>query len=515
MPHAHELRPRGHAASSDRLRAGGHRRGDARELARMIGNRAFCRLIARDPPITRTDRQLPGGLPKDAQMVDLDTVEYTQPGISFSTRDKQTVGKMAAWMLKYGWRLSEPADMVKMKDGRLVSLDHRRLWAAARAGIKQVSARVHEEGDKLSAPAARRFAIGKDEVPKGTNPVTNANWKAGDKPERWGDAVRFRSAVQGFGKAGEATNQGYDPATLAGGGGTRDPKFPAAGSKDPPMRMQPGKFEPGIDPTANASVIKSGGQRKNVQTGKIVQGSADSGPATPPPRPVGGGPSVEVDPSLHGGGPGRGSVKSRSMEDDEAGDITGDEVEATSGVSHSPSLTGMIMNKLFKHWFGDGQKALDAALTKRFNEDLQRQLNALAYLSIGIQTRGDVAYAQITIEHTSGSMTLNSDPISVFDLKGVRISEWFREDHDSSSFEGVSTVTETKSVALPLHPMVLNSWVSALTEQMASAASEGQRDRLRRCIERLKKRGPTAPSFSSVGGDCLDLLPMGTQPPAG
>ena len=71
-------------------------------------------------------------------MVDLAKLEYTQPGISFSTRDRDTgeersVGRMAAEMKKTGWDVSKPADVVKMSDGRLVSLDHRRLWAADRA----------------------------------------------------------------------------------------------------------------------------------------------------------------------------------------------------------------------------------------------------------------------------------------------------------------------------------------------------------------------------------------------
>jgi len=39
-----------------------------------------------------------------------------------------------------------------------------------------------------------------------------------------------------------------------------------------PMRVQPGPFEERIDPTAGGHMIKSGGVRKNVPTGKLVKG---------------------------------------------------------------------------------------------------------------------------------------------------------------------------------------------------------------------------------------------------
>jgi hypothetical protein len=243
--------------------------------------------IARAP--APPDRQLGPGpqLPADAQMVDLAKIEYTQADVSFKTGGGVSLGQMAARMRQTGWDVSQPADIVKMNDGRLVSLDHRRLWAADRAGITRVSARIHSESEMLAADTAARFEIDKGRVPRGTNPTTGEAWKVGDAPRTWGDAVSFRSAGQAFSKVGRGSNSGFDPAVLPGGG-VRDPSFPATGSKDMPMRVQPGPIEQRIDPNAGGSVIKSGGGRRNVPTGKIVTGVIDG--KTPGTGPSGNGP---------------------------------------------------------------------------------------------------------------------------------------------------------------------------------------------------------------------------------
>ena len=83
-------------------------------------------------------------------MVELASLEYSQEDVSFKTRDRVSLGKVAARMRQTGWDLSQPADVVKMNDGRLVSLDHRRLWAADRAGITRVSARIHLESETIA-----------------------------------------------------------------------------------------------------------------------------------------------------------------------------------------------------------------------------------------------------------------------------------------------------------------------------------------------------------------------------
>ncbi|MDT4331508.1 DUF4157 domain-containing protein [Methylomonas sp. MV1] len=244
--------------------------------------------IARAP--APPNRQLGSGpqLPADAQMVDLAKIEYTQADISFKTGGGVSLGRMAAQMRQTGWDVSQPADVVKMSDGRLVSLDHRRLWAAERAGIAQVSVRIHTESELLAADTAVRFEISKGRVPQGTNPSTGTPWQAGDAPRTWGEAVHFRSAGQGFSKVGRASNSGFDPTALPGGG-VRAPSFPATGSKYMPMRVQPGPLDQRIDPTAGGSMIKSGGVRKNVPTGKIVTGMIDG-------KTAGSGPSGSTGP---------------------------------------------------------------------------------------------------------------------------------------------------------------------------------------------------------------------------
>jgi Domain of unknown function (DUF4157) len=259
--------------------------------------------IARAP--APPDRQLSSGLPAGVQLVELSKIEYTQPGVSYTTSDGEPLGQMAARMRKSGWDLADPADIVQMKDGRLVSVDHRRLWAADRAGLTQISARIHLETDEVAGATAARFAIGKGRVPRGTNPRTGTAWKVGDVPRTWGDAISFRSAVQDFQKLGRVTNSGFDPTALPGGG-VRDPSFPATGSKNMPMRMQPGPLEQRIDPTAGGSVIKSGGVRKNVPSGKIVTGEINSktpvndpsGGRSGPTGPGGSGPVADTRPTV-------------------------------------------------------------------------------------------------------------------------------------------------------------------------------------------------------------------------
>jgi hypothetical protein len=381
-------------------------------------------VIARTP-LPPPSRQLGAGtpdphapqLPADAQMVDLDKIEYTQPGVSFTTSEGETLGRMAARIRRDGWDVSLPADIVKMDDGRLVSLDHRRLWAAARSGVvKQVSARVHAESDKLTAATASRFGIKKGGVPSGANPAKDAPWKAGDVPGTWGDVVRFRSVVQRFGKAGKQGILGIDPTGLPGGG-VRDPSFPAAGSKVPPMRVQPGPFEERIDPTANASMIEGG----DVGTG--------------PPGGGGGwgGPTVETDipgtittstttararartnsnSAPHGG---------EDLEEGGSVDITAEEEQAMSGGSSGPSLLEMVGQWLNKDFTQRQMDEMVKTSLRQVEEEIPKRLKALEFVTMGLQNHGDIAYAQITVRRTT---TANGD---VIDLESVKVSSWYRK----------------------------------------------------------------------------------------
>ena len=154
---------------------------DFATLARMVGNRAFCRLVQRDP-LPPPNRQIGVLLKPGVEWVELARVEYTQPRVSFTTSEGQTLGRMARDMAKNGWNPLRPADIVRTTNGRLVSLDHRRMFAADRAGLTAVTARVHGEEDKLSGETAVRFAIRRGQVPHGNNPRTKQPWKANDRP---------------------------------------------------------------------------------------------------------------------------------------------------------------------------------------------------------------------------------------------------------------------------------------------------------------------------------------------
>jgi hypothetical protein len=263
-------------------------------LSGAIGNRAVAELM-REP-----QKQLPAGqpLPPGVEMVELSKISYSQEDISFHYRqpsgDKRSVGMLAADMKKTGWDPHLPADVVRMPDGRLVSVDHRRLWAAQKAGITHVSARIHAADEAMGAENARRFEIDAERVPAGTNPSSNKPWRRGDRPSTWGDAVRFRSAVQEFSKTQQLRNRGPNPRSLPAGG-TRDPKFPAEGSPNQPSRTAPGvRLEPVPDtaggPEGGGTKPTGGGRvPRNVGTG-VPDNNAPAG--TPRPRPR---PSVTVD----------------------------------------------------------------------------------------------------------------------------------------------------------------------------------------------------------------------------
>ena len=75
---------------------------DFATLARMVGNRAFCRLVQRDP-LPPPNRQITVSLLKPGvEWVELARVEYTQPRVSFTTSEGQTLGRMARDMAKNG-----------------------------------------------------------------------------------------------------------------------------------------------------------------------------------------------------------------------------------------------------------------------------------------------------------------------------------------------------------------------------------------------------------------------------
>lgn len=108
-------------------------------------------------------------------------------------RDGKTISDVADGMRANGWDHSKPPpEMVAYPDGRVVTLDHRRLVAADKAGIEEVPARVHAADESMPPSEARRFAL-KTEF---ADPETGQTYFKGDLPTNWGEAAKFRSANQ-------------------------------------------------------------------------------------------------------------------------------------------------------------------------------------------------------------------------------------------------------------------------------------------------------------------------------
>ena len=207
-------------------------------------------------------------------------------------------------------------------------------------------------------------------------------------------------------------------------------------------------------------------------------------------------------------------------------DITGEEVEARSGVTSGPTLLGMIGEWILQDFSRGQQAKLDAIGTKQINDGIEQQLRALAPITIALQSRGDIAYAQVTVKQTSARISTYGEGITVRELERVWVSEWFRQEKDRSTREGVTEIVSTNSFALALHPIIIEIAAAQLTVQIrnidaqlqSSASSSGalqqRREQLERCVARLRQKGPHVPSFSFLGGECLDVLPKGTPPPA-
>ena len=77
--------------------------------------------------------------------------------------------------LANGWTHQPPVDVVRMSDGRMVTIDNTRPAVARELGISEIPVRVHDTFDPLPSDMADRF---------------------GKKSETWGDAVQFRASGQ-------------------------------------------------------------------------------------------------------------------------------------------------------------------------------------------------------------------------------------------------------------------------------------------------------------------------------
>jgi hypothetical protein len=138
------------------------------------------------------DKRLKRGS-RGVRNVRLDKTWVSQGHVDSKLRDGTPIEVMAENMRKNGWDYTkEPPNMVEYPDGRIVTVDHRRLVAAKQAGLEEVPARVHPASERINAEIAERFSL-KTEF---TDPETGRVYKLNDVPSNWGEAAKFRSANQ-------------------------------------------------------------------------------------------------------------------------------------------------------------------------------------------------------------------------------------------------------------------------------------------------------------------------------
>ena len=115
----------------------------------------------------------PLGLCKaDIQQLDPNDIHFSQSSVN-GTAD--LVNSMKA----NGWK-GDPIDVIRIADGKLITVDNTRVLAASRAGIK-VEARIHGASVVLPTEYIERFT-----TRKGT-------------PSTWGDAIDLRIGNQSAG----------------------------------------------------------------------------------------------------------------------------------------------------------------------------------------------------------------------------------------------------------------------------------------------------------------------------
>jgi RHS repeat-associated protein len=116
-----------------------------------------------------------------------------------SIRTTQTtvngVEKYVVEFTKAGKYIADPVDIVKMEDGIYSSVDHARLMAAEKLGLK-AEANAHNFNDPIPYKRAREIAGDK---------VDDA-----DLPNTWGDAIKVRVNGQGKKYSSENPNGSFD-----------------------------------------------------------------------------------------------------------------------------------------------------------------------------------------------------------------------------------------------------------------------------------------------------------------
>ncbi len=182
-----------------------------------------------------------------------DRVRFSQTTISGPTKlhgQDITLPDLVESFRQYGY-ISDPIQVVPMPDGRLTSLDNRRLWAAQQAGLEYISAIVRDPSDPFAAP---REQIDHLQLRRGLRdrcgelgPSGAVLFETGSKPTTVFHAVLFRSAKQGRARSGAT--------------------FPLLGSPEPPRYT--GEKRPVRSPNLNKY---AGGQHQTGENGVAQPG---------------------------------------------------------------------------------------------------------------------------------------------------------------------------------------------------------------------------------------------------
>lgn len=220
-------------------------------------------------------------------------------------------------------------------------------------------------------------------------------------------------------------------------------------------------------------------------------------------------------------------------EGDAGGGLTQDEIEALTTPDAFEAMSGrgnwsllaLIGSTVLRDWMAGMAADIEQQTIERVNQQVAAVLTAYVATIVGLQEKGAIAYANVTVKKTV------ADSLTVFDLQSVDVSDWYRQGQEREggvggvldSNMGVSVTHQTSSFALNLHPVVLawamaelNGRLKTLETQITGMTKSGQavpdtvrqqHRALRDCAARLAKLGPSKPSFGFVGGECLDLLP--------
>jgi hypothetical protein len=131
--------------------------------------------------------------------IPLNEIKYSQGDVSRTATGldgkRVTIDQAAENIRANGFDPTGAPDVVKYLNGDLVTLDHRRLVAANRAGIEEVPARVHLAEEPLPPKANGRFRLDQLGEPI-TDPRTGTVYQPGAAARNYGEAALFRSANQ-------------------------------------------------------------------------------------------------------------------------------------------------------------------------------------------------------------------------------------------------------------------------------------------------------------------------------